>query len=306
MPIPQPGVFALGTAAQAFLEFDAPDASPPQLAAAVAGLREPRTTIGGVNLVIGFRPELWRAIAAQNCPDGLHGFAAPITGDDGFTIPATQHDLLLWISGSAYDVIFDIARDAIATLAPTAGLAHELTGWPYRHDRDLTGFIDGTENPTLGEACELATVPAGQPGAAGTVLLLQQWAHNTPSWEALSVGQQQQVMGRTKPDSIELDDKPADSHIARTDQDELGKIFRRNMPYGNVTEHGTIFVGLSADQHRLHRMLERMAGRDGEPRDALTLHTTPLTGSYYFVPAIHSVRAAQPSDKPSTRTQNRR
>lgn len=70
------------------------------------------------------------------------------------------------------------------------------------------------------------------------------------------------------------------------------------MPYGSVTDHGTIFVGLSADQHRLHRMLERMAGHGGEPRDALTRHTTPLTGSYYFIPAMQSLRAAQPADQP--------
>jgi putative iron-dependent peroxidase len=112
------------------------------------------------------------------------------------------------------------------------------------------------------------------------------------------VTEQQQAMGRTKPDSVELEDKPATAHIDRTDQDELGKIFRRNMPYGSVGDHGTIFVGLSGDQHRLHRMLERMAGRDGEPRDALTRYTTPLTGSYYFIPAVQSLRAQQVVSEP--------
>jgi len=72
--------------------------------------------------------------------------------------------------------------------------------------------------------------------------------HDADAWEALTVARQEQVIGRTKDESVELDDKPAESHVARTDQDEFGKIFRRNMPYGTVTEHGTMFVGFSAQQ----------------------------------------------------------
>ena len=97
-------------------------------------------------------------------------------------------------------------------------------------------------------------------------------------------------MGRTKLDSTELENKPADSHVARTDQDEFGKIFRRNMPYGGVEDHGTMFVGFSADQTRLSRMLDSMAGLVTGTRDALTRFTMPLTGSYYFVPSVEGLR----------------
>lgn len=97
-------------------------------------------------------------------------------------------------------------------------------------------------------------------------------------------------MGRTKLDSTELDDKPPNSHVASTDQDDFGKIFRRNMPFGTVTHHGTMFVGFSADQRRLSRMLESMAGLVSGQRDALTRYTRPTTGAYYFVPAIESLR----------------
>ena len=96
-------------------------------------------------------------------------------------------------------------------------------------------------------------------------------------------------MGRTKRDSIELEDKPSDSHVARTDQDEFGKIFRRNMPYGNIADHGTMFVGFSAEQKRLSKMLDSMAGLITGGRDALTRFTEPLTGSYYFVPSVESL-----------------
>ncbi len=101
---------------------------------------------------------------------------------------------------------------------------------------------------------------------------------------------QQQAMGRTKQDSVELEDKPSDSHVARTDQEEFGKISRRNMPYGNVTKHGTMFVGFSADQQRFSKMLESMAGLTTGSRDALTRYTRPLTGAYYFVPSTDSLR----------------
>ena len=97
-------------------------------------------------------------------------------------------------------------------------------------------------------------------------------------------------MGRTKLDSIELENKPSDSHVARTDQDEFGHIFRRNMPYGSVNDHGTMFVGFSADQKPLSRMLDSMAGLINGTRDALTRFTQPLTGSYYFVPSVESLR----------------
>src|SRR5205085_2476214 len=129
----------------AYLEFAAHDAeSADGLVRAVAGLREPRTTMGGINLVAGFAPEIWRRAAPEAAPDAL-GFDRDIVGVDGYTMPATQHDALLWLSGAAYDVVFDAAREAIATLEPMAAVAEETSSWPYHHDLDLTGFIDGTE-----------------------------------------------------------------------------------------------------------------------------------------------------------------
>jgi porphyrinogen peroxidase len=286
---PQSGIFALGTASHAYLEFDsAGERTRQELVGALASLREPRTTIGGVNLVAGFRPELWRDVAPGDTPPNLHGFNAAINGADGYVLPATQHDAVLWISGSAYDVVFDVARSAIGSVAELGSVAEETSSWPYRHDRDLTGFIDGTENPSLIDAPGLVVVPEG-PGAGGMILLLQKWVHDAVGWEALPVGDQERVMGRRKDDSVELDDKPPDSHVASTDQDTFGKIFRRNMPYGTVTDHGTMFVGFASEQRPLQEMLESMAGsNDGTP-DALTRFTHPLTGAYYFVPSTEAL-----------------
>jgi putative iron-dependent peroxidase len=289
---PQIGIFALGTSSTAYLEFDARDGTTRDLVGAIASLREPRMTIGGVNLVVGFRPELWRDLFPAEAPAGVEGFNHDLVGPDGYRMPATQHDAVLWLSGSAYDVVFDVARGAIAELAELASVADETSSWSYRHDRDLTGFIDGTENPTLVEAAELALIADGRPGAGGSILLLQKWSHDATAWESLPVADQEQVIGRTKDESIELTDKPPESHVARTDQDRFGKIFRRNTPYGTVTDHGTIFVGLSADQRPLVAMLESMLGLTDGVRDALTRYTQPLTGAYYFVPSTQGLQRA--------------
>lgn len=290
MHTPQAGIFALGTSSDAYLEFDLLDGKRgKEFAAAIAGIREPRSTTGGVNFVIGFRPELWRELIPEDAPADVAGFNKDIQGVDGFTMPATQHDALVWLAGSAYDVVFDMARSVIHDLQGLASLGEQTSSWPYRHDRDLTGFVDGTENPPLLEAPADALLPEGVPGAAGSVLLLQKWKHRTAEWEALPVARQEQIMGRSKPGSIEMENKPADSHVARTDQDKFGNIFRRNMPYGDISDHGTMFVGFSAEQPRLSKMLDSMAGLLNGTRDALTRYTVPLTGSYYFVPAVESL-----------------
>lgn len=290
MYTPQAGIFALGTSSHAYLEFDVRDtAKRREFAAKIASIREPRTTTGGVNFVIGFRPELWRELVPADMPAGVEGFNKDIRGVEGFMMPATQRDALVWLSGSAYDVIFDMGRSVIRDLTGLATLADETSSWPYRHDRDLTGFVDGSENPTLLDASAIALIPEGQPGAAGSVLLLQKWRHKVTEWEALPIEEQELVMGRTKVDSVEIENKPAYSHVARTDQDEFGNIFRRNMPYGVVENHGTMFVGFSAEQMRLQRMLESMAGLANGTRDALTKYTVPLSGSYYFVTSVESL-----------------
>ncbi|HTV79920.1 MAG TPA: Dyp-type peroxidase [Steroidobacteraceae bacterium] len=295
MYTPQAGIFALGTSSHAYLEFDLQDAKRSDaFAAALASIREPRTTTGGVNFVIGFRPELWSRLAPDDIPAGVAGFNREIRGADGFVMPATQRDALVWLSGSAYDVVFDMARSVVRTLGDVGALREETSSWPYQHDRDLTGFIDGSENPTLLDAPAEALVAEGLRGAAGSILLLQKWQHLAAEWEALPVAQQERIMGRSKRDSVELENRPADSHVARTDQDTFGHIFRRNMPYGNIANHGTVFAGFSAEQKRLSGMLESMAGLVSGQRDALTRYTRPLTGSYYFVPSVESLRLLRP------------
>src|SRR5215467_8466599 len=99
-----------------------------------------------------------------------------------------------------------LSSSTVERLARVATLADETVGWPYRHNHDLTGFIDGSENPPVMDASSVAVIPEGRPGAGGSVLLLQKWIHETAKWTALSDEAQSKIIGRTKADSIELDD----------------------------------------------------------------------------------------------------
>lgn len=299
---PQSGIFALGDTAQIFLEFSmTPGKTALELAKAVGTIHEPRTTVGGVNFVVGFRPELFREIAPNDTPQDAKGFNQPILGIEGFAMPATQADLWLWFAGASYDIVWETALDAVKALRDVAKVERELDGWSYRHSRDLTGFEDGTENPNLLEAPDIALVPEGEKGEGASILLFQQWRH-LPAWSTLTTADQEEAMGRTKADSIEFDEKkmPADAHVARAKDVVNGEeldIFRRNVPYGNVMDHGTIFVGFSAQQSRLQRMLERMAGAEDGIRDALTRYTVPLTGSYYVVPSVTALKVFSPDSE---------
>ena len=304
MSTPQVGIFSLGDASHSFMEFALlGGASGKNAISAIADLHGPRKTVEGVNFVAGFRPELWRAAAPADAPSDAASFESPLIGPDGYTIPATQTDIFTWIAGAAYDNVFDIATAVVDTLNPFAIPLREVTGWTYQYNRDLTGFQDGTENPTLVDAPEVALIPEGEPGAGGSILLFQQWKHDADAWRALAVAAQERIIGRTKAESIEFEESrmPADSHVTRTtleEGDKELKIFRRNTPYGSVGDHGTVFVGFAKQQHRLQRMLERMAGIGDGIRDALTRFSIPLTGAYYFIPALSALaRFASPSSE---------
>ena len=293
--LPQFGIFAQGTHAHHFLEFDLlPGVTPTAAVASFRRLRTSEVSAGGVNLVVAFGADAWREVAPAEAPASLDRFHA-ITAPDGRGAPATQHDAWIWISSSSPDVAFDHARAAANAVADAALLVAEQPGFAYHEGRDETGFIDGTANPPVRRAAEVALVPPGEPGQGGSHVLAMRWVHDLDAFHSLPVGEQEAVIGRTKVDSVELADadKPPTAHIARVEIEADGRelpIFRRSVPYGNVGEHGLYFVAFSADPSRYERMLARMFGtsRDGV-RDRLTDFSRPVSGAYYFAPSLNAL-----------------
>jgi putative iron-dependent peroxidase len=296
LTVPQFGIFAEGTIAHEFIEFDLrPDVEMGKATAALSQLRAPAVSAGGVNLVIGFGAELWRTVAADEAPADLAPFT-PIGRIGGHHAPATQHDFWLWISGSSQDVVFEHARAAVQMLSEVATVASEQPCFVHRDSRDLTGFIDGSANPMTHEAPEAALIPDGQPGEGGAHVLVMRWIHDLAAFERLPLKEQEAVIGRSKRSSVEMTgaDLPADAHIARVQiTDPAGEelpIYRRSVPYGTVAEHGLYFVAFSADRSRFDRMLAPMFGTDADRvHDRLTDFSRPVTGSFYFAPSLSTL-----------------
>ncbi len=293
--LPQFGIFAQGTHAHHFLEFDLrPGVTPDQAVAAFRRLRTPDVSAGGVNLVVAFGADVWRGVAPSHTPPDLGPFEQ-ISGTDGRHAPAAQHDAWLWISGAEPDVTWHSARAAAQAVADAALVAAEQEGFTYRGGRDITGFIDGTANPQVRRAADVALLPPGQAGEGGSHVLAMRWVHDLVAFDRLSIDEQERVFGRTKVDSVELseDEKPPTAHIARVEMTVGGEeleIYRRSVPYGTAEEYGLYFVAFSAERSRYDQMLSRMIGTSSEGlHDRLTDFSRPVSGAYYFAPSLNAL-----------------
>ena len=286
----QSGIFALGTGAHSIVELELidPEAEGSTLGA-IARFALDLNTTKGVNLVVGVRPSLF--VRLTDIPVIADDFCDPVEGADGFQMPATQADLWLWFAAASHDRAFDCARAALAPARDAVRIVRATTGWTYQGNRDLTGFVDGTENPPAAETAAVALVHEPARLAGSSIALVQRWRHDLDSFSSLSTEDQENVIGRTKADSIEFDAErmPPDAHVSRTSLKAGGEalaIYRRSVPFGDADNHGLLFVAFTHDQGRVALMLASMAGETDGVRDALTRFSTPESGAYYFVPSI--------------------
>ncbi len=297
MSLPQPGIFVEGSRKHIFLEFERADATDDAALRGALGRAIAATQAADGRLlhaVWAFGPDCWAALSAQR-PAGLKAFT-PV-GSGAAQAPASQRSILLWLHGDDDSALFDAALAASEALAAAVSLALELKGFVYHDSRDLSGFIDGTENPKGEGQRKVALIPEGQPGAGGSFVLSQQWQHSLQAFRALPQSEQEKVIGRTKPDSIELEGEalPIDAHVSRSDVKIDGraqKLYRRSVPYGGVSQHGLYFLAFSAEIERYEHILASMFGQseDGVV-DRLTEFSRPLTGSYWFAPAAAELSA---------------
>lgn len=291
MPTPQTGIFAEGSKFQHFLEYAVPGGL--DVASMVAAAKD-----GKAHCVFSFGPDLSRRLFGGDTPTALRKLD-PIEGTAPKPMPATHRDLFVWIHGANRSDVLDTAMAVQRAAAAQATLVLEVQGFIYRDSRDLIGFVDGTANPKEDARFAAALVPDGQPGAGGSFVMSQKWVHDLPAFQAMPVREQEQVVGRTKVDDVELegDDMPDNSHVSRTDAKVDGvaqKIWRRSAPFGGVAEHGLYFLAFACDIGRFDIQLQRMFGAtDDGIYDRLVEFSTPVTGSYWFAPSQETLDAVK-------------
>jgi putative iron-dependent peroxidase len=247
---------------------------------------------GGLSCVMGVGPDAWDHLFGSPRPAELHPFREIRAG--GRHAVSTPGDLLFHIRAKRMDLCFEMATQIMARLGDAVSPVDEVQGFRYFDDRDLLGFVDGTENPR-GAAAVAAVLIEDEDSnfAGGSYVIVQKYLHNVEAWNALSTEAQERIIGRTKLSDIELDDsvKPTSAHNALTTITENGKeikILRDNMPFGRPShgEFGTYFIGYSRSPRTIEQMLENMfVGRPPGNYDRILDFSRAVTGNLFFVPS---------------------
>ena len=246
----------------------------------------------GLSCVMGFGSGAWDPLFGSPRPAELHAFKEIHAGPRHAV--STPGDLLFHIRAKRMDLCFELATQIMARIGSAVTPEDEVQGFRYFDDRDLIGFVDGTENPRGQTAVDAVLV--GQedaPFSGGSYVIVQKYLHNLDAWNALPVEQQERIIGRKKLSDIELDDsvKPTSAHSALTTIVEDGKevkILRDNMPFGRASqgEFGTYFIGYSRSPRTTEQMLSNMfIGRPPGNYDRLLDFSRAVTGSLFFVPS---------------------
>jgi porphyrinogen peroxidase len=260
---------------------------------------------GGLSCVMGFGSEVWDRLFGSPRPAELHPFREIRAGARHAV--STPGDLLFHIRAKRMDLCFELATQFMARLGNVVSPVDEVHAFRYFDDRDLIGFVDGTENPR--GAAVIDAVLVGEEDAAfagGSYVVVQKYLHDLDAWNALSTEAQERIIGRTKLSDIELDDsvKPTSAHSALTTIVEDGKeikILRDNMPFGRAAygEFGTYFIGYSRSPRTIEQMLENMfVGRPPGNYDRLLDFSRAVTGNLFFVPSatfLETVSEAEPA-----------
>jgi porphyrinogen peroxidase len=251
-----------------------------------------RTPAAHLTLVTGVGSDAWDRLFSGPRPADLHPFVE-LTGGR-HEAPSTPGDLLFHIRAEAADVCFELAGRILKAMPGAVTVVDEVHGFRFFENRDLMGFVDGTENPDGDAAVDAVRVGDEDPEFAGSSYVhIQKYVHDMAAWESLSVGEQERVIGRTKLEDIEFDDddKPANSHLALnviTDADgnEL-QIVRANMPFGRVGagEYGTYYIAYAGDPGVTEQMLRNMfIGDPPGNTDRILDFSTAVTGGLFFAP----------------------
>ncbi|MEW7311838.1 Dyp-type peroxidase [Buttiauxella gaviniae] len=238
--------------------------------------------------VVAFGHDLWRDLSGGVGAEELKNFAPLGKG----LAPATQHDVMIHILSLRHDVNFSVAQAALAAFGDALKIEEEVHGFRWVEDRDLSGFVDGTENPQGEETRRGVAVINDGVDAGGSYVFVQRWEHNLKQLNRMSVNDQEMIIGRTKEvnEEIDGDERPETSHLSRVDLKENGKglkIVRQSLPYGTASgTHGLYFIAYCARLHNIEQQLLSMFGETDGKRDGMLRFTKPVTGGYYFAPSL--------------------
>ena len=261
---------------------------------------------GNLSCVMGLGSDLWDRLFPSPRPAELHPFREIRAGPRHAV--ATPGDLLFHIRARRMDLCFELATQIMARLGAAVALVYEVQGFQYFDDRDLLGFVDGTENPTDQAAIDATVIGAEDAAfAGGSYVIVQKYLHDMVAWNALPIEVQERIIGRTKLSDIELDDavKPTSAHNALTVIEENGqeiKIVRANMPFGHAGqgEFGTYFIGYARSPRTIEQMLTNMfVGRPPGNYDRLLDFSRAVTGNLFFVPSATFLEGVT-ADPPAT------
>ncbi|ENU57473.1 Putative dye-decolorizing peroxidase (DyP) [Acinetobacter guillouiae MSP4-18] len=240
---------------------------------------------------IAFGPELWAKLY-HTTPEGFKQLE-PIQG--AFEMPVVPADVLIHIASARTDICFALSQSFFDGIQNQVEVLDERVCFRYLDGRDLTGFIDGTENPQFPDD-RAETALLGEDSGIfedGSFIFAQRYVHELEKWKRLKVDAQENVIGRSKLESIEMDDehKPENAHIARVviedNEGEELEILRHSLPYGDGQgEQGLFFIAYTKDLTRIDRMLVNMFGTQGDGiHDRLLHFVTPMDGAYFFAPS---------------------
>lgn len=212
----------------------------------------------------------------------------------GIEVPTTPHALWCWIRGSDRGDLLHKARKVRTLLADAFDIDQVTDAFEYDESRDLTGYEDGTENPTGDDALDAALLKSEQTGLNGSSFVaVQRWVHDLDVFQAMSHTEQNNTFGRDQVSNEELDDAPESAHVKRTAQEDFDPeafVVRRSMPWANETEEGLVFVAFGKSFDAFEALMSRMIGADDDIVDGLFSFTRPVTGSYFWCPPIKDER----------------
>jgi porphyrinogen peroxidase len=263
----------------------------------------------GLSCVLGFGSDAWDQLFGSPRPAELHPFREIRAGSRQAV--STPGDLLFHIRAKRMDLCFEVAMQIMARIGAAVSPVDEVHGFRYFDDRDLLGFVDGTENPRGDEAANAVLIGEEDPAfAGGSYVIVQKYVHNLDAWNQLPIEAQERIIGRKKLSDIELDDsvKPTSAHSALNTIVENGeekKILRDNMPFGRVGEgeFGTYFAGYSRSPRIIEQMLENMfIGRPPGNYDRILDFSQALTGNLFFVPSATFLDAVGEGAAPAAGT----